>query len=222
MKKIMKVAALLAVIMVGLTGCLQTPMSTVTTTLKPDNTLITETTNVNNSDTHSWTVASSEHDKAEGKRIAKMTEEVMESEACNDCSDEGKAWASAFKTLAVAYGDNFKPSEFTLKKPTSGMDVLDNGIGVLGKVATVGIYGYSAVEVTKAVVDGNKGTTTFNGDATVDGSFNDTVTETHATTGKGNPTASQEVSTVGDTDILPEEETVEEVEEMSLIDKPVE
>lgn len=212
-----KQLALLAVLAITMTGCIGgKDLSTTTTTIKPDGSIVTVTTNVNNSDTHSWTVASVQHSRAEQARLAAMTESVMKTDTCVDCTGEGRAWSEAFKVLVVGYGENFKFNKFMLEKPKSGYDVFDTSINVLGKVATVGIWGYSGVELGKAIMNGAGDESRFNtqGDITLTDSGNKTFTEAHATTGKGDPTTTMDNSSNPAT-VMAAPEVEEEIEDDS-------
>ena len=103
--------------------------STVTQIDLGDGVVQTTTTNVNNSDVHSYFEASGKHSEAESKRVSSMVEKVMGSSNCEDCTDEGKAWSGAFKVMAIAFGDNFKPTEYKGSRPLNGYDVMDGAVG---------------------------------------------------------------------------------------------
>ena len=210
-----KMMALLGVLMIALTGCVGKDYSTVTQTIKPDNTVITETTNVNNSDTHSWTQAAIKHSEAEAGRISAMTVSVMAADTCVNCTGEGKAWSDAFKVLVVGYGDNFKTREFNLEKPTSGYDVAKEVVKGVVTVGTAGVYTYGGVELGKALMEGAGDTTSMGDGAVVTDSLNKTSIEAHATAGNGDPINTLDQSVPVEEE--PEEELGEEPEEEVIL-----
>ena len=179
--------------------------STVTNTVLTDGTEITETTNVNNSNTHDYFKSYETHVTKDSEARASMAKSVMTIGDDGSCVGECKGWQEAFKANAIAYGSNFQPTPYTLEKPKDLMDVVDTGVKVVGGVLEKATYVYGGVELGKAVLS-NTGSTEVNmGDnGSISGSFVDTTTEVHATQiGDGGPDAS-----IDNSQMPPEEETL--------------
>ena len=119
--------------------------STVTETALPDGVVQTVTTNANNSDTGRYFDAYEKHSSSESARVVGMVNGVMGNTDCEDCTEEGKGWAGAFKVMAIAYGENFKPQPFTGDRPLNGYDVMDGAVddvvGIVNRVLNpFGVY----------------------------------------------------------------------------------
>ena len=70
-------------------------------------------------------------------------------------STDAAAWKSAFGALAIAtIDDNTARNIAAVPKATTGYDVAMSAIGVVGNVATTGVYGYAATKIIDKVVDG--------------------------------------------------------------------
>lgn len=194
------------VLMLG--GCGVMDKSEVKTVRSPDGTITTTRTNVNNSDFTDYSEASQEHSMSEQRRISDMAEALMGQDLCKDCSPEGKAYAQSFKAVMLGYGTNFRPSTFNLDKPKTMHDtigkVVDGTVGIL----RTGVVAYGAVELGKAIMQGAGDDTdiTMGDGGAVDGSFNTKISENHATTGSGNPTATQDNSEGSGSESVGEEE----------------
>ena len=116
--------------------------STVTEIQQTDGTVVTTTTNVNNSDSHDYYVGAIKHVEADSQKLSMMTASVMSSPACSDCTEEGKAWATAFKMVVVGYGVNFKANPYTAEKSKGVWDVTEAVVNGAVKIATGGILSY--------------------------------------------------------------------------------
>jgi hypothetical protein len=206
MKKIFKKVVLPIALLLSLSACIGgKDLSTTTETLRPDGTLITTTTNVNNSDTHSWAQAYKSHVEQDQAKKVGMAKAISREGSCENCTDEGKAWSEAFKVMAIAYGHNFQSDEFTLERPTNGYDlgkVAIEGLVDLGKVAT---FTYGGVELGKALVNGAGSSIQMGDEGHVESSFNTSNIEAHATAGSGDP-----VTTMGEVE-LEEDVLMEEI-----------
>lgn len=206
--KFLKTAVISAVMFFGLSACVfDKNLSTTTTELKPDGTLTTTVTNVNNSDTHSWTKAYQSHVEQDTAKKIGMAQAISGSGACENCTDEGKAWSKAFNVMAIAYGDNFQSDEFTLAKPTNGYDIAGkvvDGVVDLGKTAT---YVTGGVELGKALIGGAGSSIQMGDNGSVEGSFNNSNVEAHATAANGDPTTTM-LDPEDDPDNYPVEENV--------------
>jgi len=120
------------------------------------------------------------HSVAEAQKVADMTESVM-ADNCPTCTPEGKAWAKAFSTMAVAFGTNFKSQEYQGAAPKTWIDVADSAVKPIASLGEKMIFVGGAVDFADKMMDKMGGSTSIQmGDGgTIDGSFN---TESHEST----------------------------------------
>lgn len=202
---------MLLVIPMTLVGCSGKDLSTVTVTEKPDGTKVTQTTNVNNSDTAAYHASNAKQMESESNRISNMTEDVMKPSGTQD--PEARAWENAFKSVMIAFGDNFSPAKPTGEAPETWINVASKAIDPIARVVTGGIYAGAAVSFADKMMDRDAGTTVNMGDGgTVDGSFNTETHESKASTLNGDANIdNSSISEVSEDDelIFEEEEELE-------------
>lgn len=154
--------------------------------------MITTTTNVNNSDSHDYYIGAIKHKQSDSAKLSSMTASVMGSNSCKDCTDEGKAWAGAFKMLILGYGDNFASEAYTAEKAKGLYDVAETIVNGVVKVSTGGILSYGDFKMGAGSTGGGygEGLRIDMGDGgSIVGSFTEQTTTTTATTAEGNSSA---------------------------------
>jgi len=155
-------------------------MSTVTVTEHVDGTRVTQTTNVNNSDTAAYYGSVKAHSEAEERRVVGMSEHMMKPSGAQD--PEARAWENAFKSAMMAFGDNFKPTQYSGEKNKTWIDVAEKAVPVIGSFMNTATMAGGGVAIADKLLDREVGNTINMGDGgTVDGSFN---TEKHESTAK--------------------------------------
>lgn len=163
--------------------------STITQIQQTDGTVVTTTTNVNNSDSHDYYVGAIKHVEADSQKLSLMTASVMNSPACSDCTEEGKAWATAFKMVVVGYGVNFKANPYTAEKSKGVWDVTEAVVNGAVKIATGGILSYGDFKMgygSEGVGGFGEGVRIEMGDSSsIIGSFHEQDTTTSAITNEG-------------------------------------
>jgi len=173
---------ILSLTMTGCIGGLFGSGSTVTSTVLSDGTVVTETTNVNNSNTAAYFRGYEVHVTKDSATRTSMAKSVMTIGDDGTCVGECKGWQEAFKANAIAYGTNFQATPYTLEKPKDLMDVVDSGVKVIGGVLEKGTMVYGAVEFGKALVESKGDTTvTMGNKGSIEGAFHSSAEEVHAT-----------------------------------------
>lgn len=144
--------------------------------------------------------SSAEVVKARADAIAKAT-----APGAKD-SGEVAAWKGAFGALAVAMIDDKTAQNIAaVPKHTTGFDVLNNAVGVVGGVANTGIIGMTVSKVVDKVMDGagDKVTNNINGDGnsqTVETAKTNINNEnTSTTSGDESPATATSTPTAGGT-----------------------
>lgn len=105
-------------------------------------------------------------------------------------SGETTAYKKAMGVLAISNVKNEVPDAIrAIHYGKDSHDNIDTALGVVGGVATTGIFTYGAVEGVKALTSNIGGDVSFGDGAVLDESFNKESLENHSTTGRGNPIA---------------------------------